>query len=214
MECEEVVALVSGETEHCRKLPPSLVSHLFPRMRDHSETSMLQQMLKWEPGGVMNVCEGLGVESDESSKHGQVGVEDLDPLQALRLGLELSAIMPWSTEVSSVGTMRMVAFGGDGLPIVEKNENAMPFVPVPTDGAKCYTRNFGIVVVSQSYKLESLYKWERREMWRKGERVAESTLFSWLLVFFEVPFQQEEGVPFVGEQQLTSTLGPADVAAH
>ncbi|CAB4310413.1 unnamed protein product [Prunus armeniaca] len=70
-------------------------------MGDHSETSMAKRMSKdKEPGGVMNVCEGLGVEFDVSLKHGQVGVEDLASLQALRLGLELSIILPWSTEVS------------------------------------------------------------------------------------------------------------------
>ncbi|CAB4270003.1 unnamed protein product [Prunus armeniaca] len=86
MECEEVASLVSGETEHCRELPSFLVSCLFPRMGDQSGDE--------EPGGVMNVCEGLGGEPNESSEHGQVGVEDLDPLQALRLGLELSVSLP------------------------------------------------------------------------------------------------------------------------
>ncbi|CAL8122974.1 unnamed protein product [Prunus armeniaca] len=136
MECEEVASLVSGETEHCRELPSFLVSCLFPRMGDQSGDE--------EPGGVMNVCEGLGGEPNESSEHGQVGVEDLDPLQALRLGLELSILkcgerdlfcLSWLAK--SAGTMRMVVFGGDELPGVKKNENSMSFVPVPTDGAKC-----------------------------------------------------------------------------
>ncbi|CAL2241751.1 unnamed protein product [Prunus armeniaca] len=60
----------------------------------HVSTHNNNMILDEEPGGVMNVCEGLSGEPNESSEHGQVGVEDLDPLQALRLGLELSVSLP------------------------------------------------------------------------------------------------------------------------
>ena len=46
MECEEVMALVSGETKHCRELPPFLVSYLFPRMGERGEALMAKWMSK------------------------------------------------------------------------------------------------------------------------------------------------------------------------
>lgn len=55
---------------------------------------------------------------------------------------------------------------------------------------------------------------EERDLKERRERVVESPILLAPRLLFGIPFQQEERVSLVGEQQPTSILGPANVAAH